>query len=176
MRNLATVAFSVAVAVLLVRTGIIGEFLASLGNVRLIGSFIAGMFFVSAFTVAPAAAVLIELFQANSLWAVAATGGLGALVGDWVMFRFLRDRVAEDLSYLLKRSGFGRLRAAFALESLRWLMPLIGALIIASPFPDEIGLALMGFSRLRTAVFVPLSFTLNFLGILAVGLAVKAVG
>ncbi len=176
IRDLAAVAFSVAVAVLLVKTGLIGALLISLGDLRFIGSFTAGMFFVSVFTVAPAAAVLVELFQTSSLFEVAVFGGLGALVGDWVMFRFLRDRVANDLTELLRHSGFRRTFAVFRLKCFRWLTPLIGALIVASPFPDEIGLALMGLSGLRTALFLPISFTLNFLGILAVGLVVKAVG
>lgn len=176
MRDFAIIALSVAVALLLVKTGLVSDLLASVSGFWLIGSFIAGMLFVSVFTVAPAAAVLIELFQLNSLLGVALAGGLGALLGDWVVFRFLRDRVAGDLSYLLKHSGLRRLIAVFRLRCFRWLMPLVGALIVASPFPDEIGLALMGLSRLRTAVFLPLSFALNFLGILVIGLAVKAVG
>lgn len=176
MRDLGIVALSVAIAFLLVKTGLIAEFLASAGGLRFIGGFIAGMFFVSVFTAAPAAAVLIELFRVNSLLEVAWAGGLGALLGDWVMFRFLRDRVAGDLRYLLKHSGLRRLIAVFRLRCFRWLTPLLGALIIASPFPDEIGLALMGFSRLRTVVFLPISFILNFFGILVIGLAVKSLG
>lgn len=176
MRDLGIVALSVAVAFLLVKTGLVAEFLASAGGLRFIGSFIAGMFFVSVFTAAPAAAVLVELFEANSLLEVALAGGLGALLGDWVMFRFMRYHVANDLAYLLKHSGPRRLIAVFRLRCFRWLAPLLGALIVASPFPDEIGLALMGFSRLRTAVFLPVSFILNFLGILVIGFAVKALG
>lgn len=176
MRDLGIVALSVAVALLLVKTDILGDFLTSASGLRFIGGFIAGMFFVSIFTAAPAAAVLIELFRVNSLLEVALAGGLGALLGDWVMFRFMRDRVAGDLAYLLKHSGLQRLIAVFRLRCFRWLTPLLGALIVASPFPDEIGLALMGLSRLRTAVFLPLSFILNFLGIFVIGLAVRAVG
>lgn len=176
MRDLGIVALSVAVAVLFVRTGLIAELLALASGFKLISGFIAGMLFVSIFTLAPAAAVLIELFRANSLLDVAFTAGLGGLIGDWLMFRFLRDRVADDLGYLVRHSGFRRLLAVFRLKCFRWLTPLIGALIVVSPLPDEIGLALMGFSRLSTALFLPLSFALNFLGILAVGLIVRAVG
>lgn len=176
MLDLGTVALSVAIAVFAVKTGAVGELLASAGGLRFIGGFIAGMFFVSVFTVAPAAAVLVELFQTHPLLEVALVGGLGALLGDWVMFRLLRDRVAGDLAYLLERPGLRRLGAVFGPKSFRWLTPLAGALIVASPLPDEIGLALLGLSRLSTARFLPLSFALNFLGILALGLAVKAVG
>lgn len=176
MRDIGIVVLSVAVAVLLVRTGLIDELLAFASGFRLISSFIAGMFFVSVFTVAPAAAVLIELFGTNSLLGVAFTAGLGGLAGDWLMFRFLRDRAADDLGYLVRHSGFRRLLAVFRLQCFRWLTPLIGALIVASPLPDEIGLAIMGLSGLRTALFLPLSFGLNFIGILALGLITRAAG
>ncbi|HEY4478659.1 MAG TPA: hypothetical protein VI775_02350, partial [Candidatus Paceibacterota bacterium] len=48
---------------------------------------------------------------------------------------------------------------------LKWLSPLIGAFIIASPLPDELGVALLGMSKIRIAVLIPLSFTMNILGI-----------
>jgi hypothetical protein len=41
----------------------------------------------------------------------------------------------------------------------------LGALIIASPLPDEFGLALMGISRMRALVLMPISFVMNALGI-----------
>ena len=176
MRDLSIVALSVAAAALLVRSGIVSELLVSASGFAIIGGFLAGMFFVSIFTVAPAAAVLIELLQANSLLEVALAAAAGGLVGDWVMFRFLRDRVADDLGYLVRHSGFRRLLAVFRLKCFRWLTPLIGALIVASPLPDEIGLAFMGISGLRTVFFLPLSFSLNFLGILALGLITRAAG
>ena len=52
-------------------------------------------------------------------------------------------------------------------------MPLVGAFIVASPLPDEVGLVMMGLSKVRTAWFVPTVFVLDFLGILALSLAVK---
>jgi hypothetical protein len=48
-------------------------------------------------------------------------------------------------------------------------------LIIASPFPDELGLMLMGLSKTNTKVFILLSFVLNFIGILVMGLLLRRV-
>ena len=42
---------------------------------------------------------------------------------------------------------------------------MLGAAIIASPLPDEIGLSLMGMSKTRVAVLIPVSFAMNALGI-----------
>ncbi|MDP3800322.1 MAG: hypothetical protein Q8Q90_02755, partial [bacterium] len=61
----------------------------------------------------------------------------------------------------------------FRKSFLRWFTPFLGALIIASPFPDELGLVLMGLSKTNTKVFIPVSFGLNFIGILIMGLLLR---
>jgi len=49
-----------------------------------------------------------------------------------------------------------------------WTLPVIGAIIIASPFPDEIGVSLMGISKMKTYQFILISFLLNAIGIFLV--------
>ena len=57
----------------------------------------------------------------------------------------------------------------FRFKHFRWLTLLAGALLIASPLPDELGIALLGFSKVSTRYFAILSFVFNFLGILGIG-------
>jgi uncharacterized membrane protein YdjX (TVP38/TMEM64 family) len=45
---------------------------------------------------------------------------------------------------------------------------VLGAIIIASPLPDEMGVGLMGISKLKTSQFILLSFVLNAIGIFIV--------
>ena len=52
---------------------------------------------------------------------------------------------------------------------------MLGGIIIASPFPDELGISLLGFSKMKTTAFIPVSLIFNFLGILAIGLIAKAI-
>ena len=66
-------------------------------------------------------------------------------------------------------------RVLIFLRIFRWLIAFLGALIIASPLPDELGLTMMGFSKIKTSLFIPISFLLNSLGILIIGLIAKAV-
>jgi len=40
------------------------------------------------------------------------------------------------------------------LKYLSWSLPVIGAVIIASPFPDELGISLMGFSKMKTPYYI----------------------
>ena len=140
---------------------------------RFIGSFIAGILFVSVFTVAPATVALGEIARVNSLIITAVIGGLGALAGDLIIFRFVRGRISQDFSYLVKISKSERLVLIFKLKLFKWLIPFIGALIVASPLPDEIGLAMLGLSRMKTSVFILSSFLLNSIGILIIGLIAK---
>jgi len=174
MRDLGIIIFSIVIAVILVKTGALKNLLTSTQELKLVGSFVAGIFFVSVFTVAPATVVLAEIAQSNSIFLVAFFGGIGALVGDLVIFRFIKDRLADDFLYLIKKSKFGRWVSIFHLRLFRWLVPFVGALIVASPLPDELGLTMMGLSKMRTSLFIPLSFLLNSLGILVIGLIAQS--
>jgi len=169
-RDLIIVLIGVVLAVALVKTGVVKSLVVSGHDIRFLGNFLAGIFFISVFTAAPAAVVLVELAQTNSAWEVALFGGLGALVGDLIIFKFLKDNLADDLFYLIENTGLRKITAIFKSKFLKWIIPFFGAIIIASPFPDELGLVMMGLSKTKTWIFIPISFILNFLGILSIGL------
>lgn len=175
IRDMAIVVLSVFIAIILAKTGALESLITSTQELRLIGSFIAGILFTSVFTAAPATVALGEIAQSNSVIAVALIGGLGALLGDLIIFRFVKDKLSEDLSNLVKKSGSGKLTAIFRMKGIKWLLPLIGALIIASPLPDELGVAMLGLSKMKNSLFIPLSFILNSAGILVIGLISKAI-
>ncbi|MBI4120530.1 MAG: hypothetical protein HY454_03650 [Parcubacteria group bacterium] len=167
------IVFGITVAVFLAKTGLLVEVLTASRKYEMLASFLAGIFFVSIFTVAPAGVILAQLAQANSIWLVSLFGAAGALFGDLVIFKFARDRLSQDFLEIVGRGHKGRLRSFFRRKVFRWVMPLIGAFIVASPLPDEVGLTMMGLSKIRTGTFVPLVFVLDFLGILVLGLMVK---
>ncbi|MDD4901982.1 MAG: hypothetical protein PHE24_02490 [Patescibacteria group bacterium] len=173
-RDLAIILFSIIITILLIKTGVLNTLLAGTQQVKILGSFIAGMFFTSIFTTAPATITLAELARSNSIWQVAIFGGIGATIGDLVIFQFLKNELVEDFSGLVKKYGSKRVIAIFHLKFLRWFFAFLGALVIASPLPDELGLAMMGVSKVKTRVFIPLSFALNTLGILIIGLIAKS--
>ncbi len=175
MRDLGIIILGIIVAILLVKTGILSELLSSTKDWMPLGSFLAGIFFVSVFTAAPSAVVLFEMARSGSPFEIAVFGGLGALVGDMVIFQFVKNSLSEDIEWFMKRSRGERLVAIFRFKLFRWLVPFMGALIVASPLPDEIGIAMMGLSKMKTALFVPISFSLNTLGILIIGLIAKGV-
>ncbi|MBI4709190.1 MAG: hypothetical protein HY764_03245 [Candidatus Portnoybacteria bacterium] len=173
VRDLILITLSVIIAVILAKTGALEGFLAGAKEYGFLGSLIAGMFFVSIFTAAPAGVVLFEIAAAGSMWEVALLGAIGAMIGDLLIFRFIKVRISKDVSWLIRKTKQERLASIFRLKLFRWLVPFFGALIIVSPLPDELGLAMMGLSKMKTAIFMPMSFVLNFLGILIIGLFAK---
>lgn len=139
-----------------------------IGTLGYLGAFITGIFFISTFTVAPAAIVLYHLADSLHPLEVALLAGLGAMVGDYAVFRFFKDRVLEEILPLLGRLQTARTRALFKSPYFAWIMPFIGALIIASPLPDEIGVSMLGASKIRPWQFFIVTFALNTMGIFLV--------
>ena len=165
---------SIAVAWAIVYFGAVDALLQLTGDGVLLTGFIAGMFFTSVMTTAPAIAVLGVFSLHGNLLLVALVGGAGAVCGDYLIFAFMRDRLGDDLAYLIKRNGSPRFFKIFHRKSFRWVLPFVGALIIASPLPDELGLTLLGLARMRTSRFLLLSFAFNSTGILLIALAARS--
>ncbi len=140
-----------------------------------IGSFFTGIFFVSTFTVAPASIALFNFAQVYNPLMIAFTAGIGAVIGDYLIFRFLKDSVFEEIKPIFMKLGISNLSRLMSTPYFAWLAPVIGALIIASPFPDEIGVGLMGISKLKNWQFLTISFLLNSLGILLIITLAKSI-
>ena len=175
MRDFGVIILSVFVAIILVKTDVFGKVLTSTKELEVLGSFIAGMFFTSVFTAAPAIVTLGEIANANSILLTAFFGGLGAVVGDLIIFRFIKDRLSVHFMEIIGHRGLGRrFKVLLKMKYFRWFTFLVGGLIIASPFPDELGVSILGFSRLRMSWFIPLSFSFNFIGILLIGIIAKS--
>lgn len=175
LKNLLVLGASVILAVVLAKSGVFEKLLIASAELKFIGSFVAGLFFTSLFTVAPATVALAEIAQSAPIGLVALLGGSGAVIGDLLLFKFLKSRLGDDLISLLKHARGRRLAALFNSPVLRSLSWVLGAAVIASPLPDELGLFLMGLSALKTKYLIPLSFILNSLGIFAVGLVSRGI-
>lgn len=142
--------------------------------VGILVSFIAGIFFTSAFTIAPAGVILADLMKSFPALEVALFGSLGALAGDLIIFMFIRDHLSDDLTYLIRLARPKRFLHLVKFPFIRFITPLVGAAIIASPLPDELGLAMMGFSKTRTSILIPICFGMNFVGIILIAAAINA--
>lgn len=140
-------------------------FLLNLHELGYIGAFIAGILFVSTFTVATGAVILLVLAESLSPVELGLIGGLGAAIGDLFIFKFIKNSLANEITEIYNHFGGGHFSKLLHTRYFRWTLPVIGALLIASPFPDELGVSLLGISRMKTYQFLILAFILDFLGI-----------
>jgi hypothetical protein len=165
---------SVAAAIAIWGTGVVPILLETFQGFEGIGIFVAGFFFTSALTIVPATVVLGQIANHAPIFFVAVLGGIGATIGDYLLFRFFAGRVAEDLHFFLTSPHLRKFSSAFRSASFRWTLIILGAFVIVSPLPDEVGLAMMGISHMKNKVFIPLSFVLNTIGILVVAIAARS--
>ncbi len=165
-KNLTFLCVSLLFAFLLVRDPGVHSLLLHMGQLGYLGAFLGGVFFVSTFTIAPATVILLILAETLSPIMLAVVAGTGAVVGDLTIFQFIRSKTLfDEVKNLFAYFGGEKIHHLVHTKYFSWTLPVIGALIIASPLPDELGVSLMGISRLSTRKFILLSFLLNSIGI-----------
>lgn len=164
-RNLSILLLSFLATYVFAQTYLYEAFLTNLQSVGYLGIFLVGAFFVSIFTVAPAMVVLVGLGEQYAPLILAPIAGAGAMFGDYVIFRFIREGVLDELKELIGAGNLDKILHPFRSRYFVWLLPLLGAIIIASPLPDEAGVAMMGISHIKRWAFMIISFLLNTIGV-----------
>ena len=167
-KNTTLLLLSLVVFIYLAKTPVVDSLIREVGNLGYLGAFFAGMLFVSTFTVAPAAVVLYHLAQNFHAVEIAFIAGLGGMTGDYVIFRFMKDKIFTELRPLFLKFGRSYLKIIYKSPYFAWVLPLSGAFIIASPFPDEVGVSMLGMSKIKRWQFFAVTLTLNILGIFLV--------
>lgn len=136
------------------------------------GALAGGFFYAFGFTAAPATAVLLAIAGEQNLLPTGLLAGLGALLGDLGIFSFLRGFFAKDLVQISKTHFANLLRKEERLILGRWqkyLSVTIAGLLIASPLPTEIGVAILSSIRKMSArKFALTAFGLHTLGIFTI--------
>ena len=166
---------SIIFAIFLSRQELFYTFLLNLGNWGYIGVFFGGFLFVSTLTAATGAVILLILAERISPIEIGIIAGVGAMIGDLTIFRFIKDGLLSEIIPIYHRLGGGRLTRILRIKYFRWALWVIGAIIIASPFPDEIGVSLMGISKIKTYQFLILAFVLDSVGIFLFIVSARAI-
>jgi hypothetical protein len=166
IRDCLFLTLSIFAAMWLSKIGAIEEFIDFTSPAPLAASFLAGMFFTSVFTIGPAAVAIVGLSQSVPALDLAFFGAIGATFVDLSMFAFLRDRVSKDARSFFKSSFRKRFVSFFHFGLIKWVVIGSGALVIASPFPDEAGLAILSLVKIKPYQLVLITASMNFLGIL----------
>lgn len=142
--------------------------------------FLGGFLYSFGFTAPFAVAYFVEIAPEVHPGAAALIAGFGSLCSDIGIFRFAQLSFREEYLRLKTLQFFHRIRAVLLNERfsertrglLRWSLAVV---IIASPLPDEIGIALLvGFTNLTQRQLAVLSLLLNTAGIFLILLAAQA--
>ena len=150
-------------------------FLLNLGDWGYIGALFAGILFVSSLTIAAGAVSLVILAERLSPIELALVAGLGGMIGDFVMFRFVKDGFFEEIIPIYNSLGGKYITVLLRRKYFSWLLPIIGAIIIVSPFPDELGVSLIGITKIKSYQFLLLSFVLDVTGVFLFVVSARAI-
>lgn len=114
---------------------------------------------------------LVTLAPQVNIFIAAPIAGFGALISDLFIFQFIRTSFQEEFNSLKLKWIFIKIRELFfdnfSDKLKEYILWTIAGFLIASPFPDEFGVALVsGFTKIDKKIFSIVAFILNTLGIL----------
>ncbi len=171
--NTAFLILSLVIFFFFADTPYIKSLITWLGNFGYIGAFIAGIMFASVFTIAPATVVLFYLAGSLNPIGIAVVAGLGCMVGDYLILKFLKDRIFGELEPVFLNHGGKPVRKLFKTPYFSWVVPIIGAIIIMSPFPDEVGIGMLGLTKIKTWKLMGLLLLLDIIGVFLIVAAAR---
>jgi uncharacterized membrane protein YdjX (TVP38/TMEM64 family) len=189
-RNLLYLAVALVVTYMIATTDSFDAVVSELRSLEYLGIAISGMLYAFSVTTLPATAIFYKLGYSFNPLVIAAVGALGCVVSDYLIFRFVKNNLMDELRTLTDEVGsrvffrdslfykifpFSNLLmskefrvAMFKVSrSNAWrnAMVVLGSAVIMLPIPDEIGIAILGAVDFRTKYFLLMSYCLNFAGI-----------
>ncbi len=157
------------IAAMLLAQSPIGEAIAVVP--AYLGAFIAGFFFSYGLTTLPALAALAILAGVTDPWGLAFFGALGGVLADFAIFHLFRNDLIPEAQKLSRKLHI-HVRKSHV-RHFRLLAPVLGGIVLASPLPDEMAMALFGVSHLRTKTWLVGAFVMKFLALLVFAFAVR---
>lgn len=172
-KNIFLMVISMIVFFFIAATPAVKSAIANLGDWGYVGAIITGIFSVMTFTAVPALTVLYAFSERLNPIELSVLAGLGTVIGDLIIFSFFKNTVFNELEPIIEKISNSPVAHIFHSRYFMWLTPVIGAIIIASPLPDELGVSLLSANKMKKWHFIILTFVLNSLGIWLVLTGVK---
>lgn len=167
--NLITLFLVLIITVALFKLGILETWAKELEYLGYFGTIILGIFFVSTFTAAPAATMLVLMSENMNIFMVAVFAGLGGAIGDYLIHHFIEDGLVHEIEAVFRKmagNSWKKFDHIIHTRHFARISLVIGALILVSPIPDEIGLGLMNIYHLGARKLFALTFGLHLIYIL----------
>src|SRR3989344_9213962 len=108
-----------------------------------LGIFITGILYTYGFTSAIATAALLILAGDQNIFVAAIIGGIGAVIGDLAIFKFIKHSVDDEFRNLTKEKAISYIISHIPKKLKKHLAIVIGCLVLSSPLPDEVGVSLL---------------------------------
>jgi hypothetical protein len=164
--------FCSAVAYFLYMMGYFDELHAYVNGYGYVSVFLAGLLFSYGFTTPFAIALFLEMGSDVNIAIAAPLAGFGALLADVFIMSVMRYSLFHEEIVRLRMTSVARrvkalLHHELVSERIRaTILWSVAGLVIASPLPDEFGVALIsGLADVDPKKFAVLCFTLNTLGV-----------
>ncbi len=152
----------VFIAYLIVGSGVIENWVLRGGSWWLGLAFLGGLLYTTFSTTPIAVAIFISLAGAGAPgFLVAMLGGVGAAIGDTGLLAALRIGIIDEALAYFARKTHGAFAKFMHRRLVRIVTILLGGIIVASPLPDELGIAIMGLTHLPNRYIMLVSFFFN---------------
>ena len=166
--NIALLIIGLVSAFIISRLPFFNTIISDIGKLGLFGAFLSGMLFASTFTVATGGLLLISLANTLNPLGLIFASAIGAVTADVLIFYFVKDNVADEVTPIYEKFlAHHHLKKILHTRYFSWTLPVLGALIIASPLPDELGVSLMGISAMTFGKFALISFFSHTIGMIS---------
>lgn len=174
-KNLIFIIISIFFAYIILKSDVIQSLVSTTEKWGYLDSFLVGIFFPYGLTVIPATAAFLVLANNLNPFLMAAIGAIGAVISDYIIFKFIGNRLALGFEEMIgdvsknlrKKIKDLRIRATKS-RGLQILIPIIAGFIIASPLPDELAAVLFGSVKFKLKKFLIYAYIFHFIGILIV--------
>jgi predicted Na+-dependent transporter len=164
--NLRLLFIGAILAIILVKSNQAVNFSSTINSYPVLFAYLSGILFASTFTVTTGALILISLSQTNPIIIISILATLGAITCDSFIFLAIKDKVADHISETYSYfSRHNHLHKILHTRYFAWTLPVIGAILMATPLPDEIAVSLLGLSKLSYSKFIAIALVSHFLGI-----------
>jgi len=174
LKHTTLVAVVLVLFILVLDTAIVRAFFGFSTSLGLAGAFLAGMFYTSLFTAAPAVIMLVELSKTIDPIPLVLFASLGSVMGDLIILKIFQDNIYEEMKYLGKKLGIGIKVNKKRRKAINWIMSLCGIFVLGSPLPDEVGIAMLGMTQYSKFRILVVAFLANFVGIAFIVFAARA--
>lgn len=160
---------AIVLAYLIFRNEEIGNFIYSLGTLRYLGVFIAGLLFSFGFT-APFSIGFFITYPVQNIFLASIIAGFGSTLSTLFLFRWFKFSLQEEIEEIEKKKAFksiiNLIESKIPHKIRIYIAYAFIGIVLATPIPNEFGTFMIaGIKRINEIILAIATFILTTLGI-----------